>query len=180
MGRRRGLHPGAGRAGDARYVHLVLEHPGRRQRQQRQLDGRGEAARIGHAARRANPLAAELRQSVDEPFALVAEVLRQVDDAQRLGELLRGEPLAALAVGRAEEDHVDLLQVVLRAEAQPGLAVEPRVDLRECIARMARAVDEAQLDPGMVHQQAEQLAGRIAGAADDSDPYHRPLRLWTL
>ena len=80
----------------------------------------------------------------------------------------------------SDDEDLMMREVVLRAEAQPGLAVEPRVDLRERIARMARAVDEAQLDPGMVHQQAEQLAGRIAGAADDSDPYHRPLRFWTL
>ena len=49
-----------------RHVRLVLQQPRGGQRQQRQLDRRGEAAGIGHAPRRTDAVAVQFGKSVDE------------------------------------------------------------------------------------------------------------------
>ena len=142
VGRRRGFHPRAGRARDGRDVHVVLQQPRGRQRQQRQLDRRGEAPRVGDAPRLADAVALPLRKSVDESVVLVAEVLRQVNDPQPLGNLVLRKPCAALPVCRAEEDDIDLVQVVRLAEAHLRVALKPAVHLREAVAGIRRAVHE--------------------------------------
>ena len=81
---------------------------------------------------------------------------------------------------RAEEDDIDLVQVVRLAEAHLRVALEPAVHLREAVAGIRRAVDEHQLHLRVVHQQADQFAGRVSGASDDSGAYHFLLRFWTL
>ena len=183
MGRGRGLHAGAGRTGDGRDVHLVFEQPRCGQRQQRQLDRGGETARIGHAAGLPDALAVHLRESVDEPFGLVAEILREVDDPQPFGQLLFRHPRTALSVRRAEEDDVDRREVVLRAEVHRCFALQPAVDLREEVPGVGGAVYEGDLDLRVVHQQADQLPGRVSGPSDDSRADHFlffSLRFWTL
>ena len=182
MGRGRRFHPRTRRTRDGRHVHLLPQQPRAGQRQQRQLDRRGEAAGIGHAPRRTDAVAVQFGKSVDEALRLVAEILRQIDDPQPFGQGVRREELAAPAVRRAEEQHVDRPQIVFRRETQVGLAQQPAVHVAEGVARVAVAVDECDLGRRMIHQQPQQFAGRVAGAADDADPHFfaLPLRACTL
>ena len=150
------------------------------QRQQRQLDRRGEITRIGDALRRADAVAVQLRKSVDEAVALVAEVLREVDDLHAGGNVVRFEPFAALAVRRTEEQDVDRREVAGVGEAQFGVALQSAVHVGDAVARIAGAVDEGEPDLRMVYQEADQFAGGVAGASDDACAYHFSLRFWTL
>lgn len=182
MGRGRRFHPRTRRTRDGRRVHFLPQQSLTGQRQQRQLDRRGETAGIGHAPRRTDAVAVQFGKSVDEALRLVAEILRQIDDPQPFGQGVRREELAAPAVRRAEEQHVDRPQIVFRRETQVGLAQQPAVHVAEGVARVAVAVDECDLGRRMIHQQPQQFAGRVAGAADDADPHFfaLPLRACTL
>ena len=161
-------------------MHLVAQQPRGGQRQQCQLDGRGEASRVGDAPRRADAVALPLRQSVDEAFALVAEILRQVDDPHAGRNVVRREPLAALSVSRAEEQDVDRPEVEVVAETHVRVAFQPSVDLREAVARVRGAVHEDDFGLRVIDQKADEFAGGVAGASDDAGAYHFPLRFWTL
>ena len=180
MGRGRGFYACARRTRHRRHVHLVLQQPRGGQRQQRQLDRRGETARVGHALRPADAFAVQLRKPVDESARFVAEILRQVDDLHACGDRVLLHPDPALPVGRAEEQHVDGPEVVRVAEQHAGVALQSAVHLREAVARVRSAVDEGDLRLRMVHQQADQFAGGVPGASDDADPDHFLLRFWTL
>ena len=134
----------------------------------------------GDALCRADTVAVQLGEPVDEPAALVAEILRQVDDLHACGHRVRLHPFAALTVCRTEEQHVDGSQVVSVAETHFGVALQSPVYVGEAVARVARAVDED--DPGLRvgEQQADQFAGGVPGASDDAGPDHFLLRFWTL
>ena len=63
------------------------------------------------------------------------------------------------------------------------LALQPAVDLREEVPGVGRAVYEDDPDLRVVHQQADQFAGRVPGPSDDSRADHFSgfsLRFWTL
>ena len=180
VGRGRGFHPGARRSRHGRHVHLVAQQPRGGQRQQCQLDGCGEASRVGDAPRRADAVAVQLRKSVDEAVALVAEVLCEVDDLHAGGNVVRFEPFAALAVRRTEQQHVDRREVEAVAETHVRVAFQPSVDLREAVARVRGAVHEDDFGLRVIDQKADEFAGGVAGASDDAGAYHFPLRFWTL
>ena len=94
-------------AGDGRNVYLVLQQAGRGQRQQRQLNGRGKASRVGDALGRGNLLGLPFGQSIDKTVVLVAEILCQVDDLQPGGQGMFGHPDRTLPMCRAEKEYVD-------------------------------------------------------------------------
>ena len=180
MGRGRWLYARARRSGDRRHVHLVLQQPRGGQRQQRQLDRRGETPRIGHAFRPADALAVQFRKAVDESARLVAEILRQVDDLHACGDRVLLHPDPALPVRRTKEHHVGRREVVRVAEPHVGVAFQPAVHVPKAVARVRGAVDEGDLHLRMVDQQADQFAGGVPGASDNAGPDHFLLRFWTL
>ena len=161
-------------------MHFVLQQPRRGQRQQRQLDRRGETARVGHTLRAADAFAVQLRKPVDESFRLIAEILRQVDNLHACGNRVFRQPYLALPVRRAEEHDIGRPEVVRVAEPHVGVALQSSVYVREAVARVRCAVDEDNLDLRMVHQQADQFAGGVPGSSDDARTDHCLLRFWTL
>ena len=167
-----GLDARARGAGDGRHVDGVLQLAGGREGQQRELDGRGEAAGVGDLARRADLVPLPLRQAVDVAVGFVAVVLRQVHDLQGRGTGVLLPEFPALAVGGAEEEHVDGGEVPAVAETQLRVAEQAAVHLIQVIAGVARRVHEGDLHLRMVHQDAEELARRVAGAAEDANLNH--------
>ena len=142
-------------------MYFAIEFTGLCKRQQCELDRSGEAARIGHAARRTDAVAVQLGQAVDEAVVLVAEILRQVDHREPCGHGVFGHPDRALAVGRAEEEAVDRAEVPLVAEAELRIALQSAVYRRQEVARVRGALHEAELDGGVVQQQAQQLRQQL-------------------
>ena len=169
---RGGLDAGAGGAGDGRHVDRGLQQAGGGQRQERQLDGRGEAAGVGDLVGAEDPVALPLGQAVDIALGFVAVVLRQVHHLQAGGPGVLRPEFTALAVGRAEEEHVDGIEIVAVAEAQLRVPEQAAVDVVQEIAGVAGRVHEDDLHLRMVDQDAEQFACRVAGAADDADLNH--------
>ena len=110
------------------------------------------------------------KQAVDEVVvvALEAVVHREVNDLQVFGHVVALEELARVAVGGAEEEHVDLVQRELVGEGQVCLAIEAFVYVGYLVAGVARAVDEDDFRLRVVQEQADELARRVAGAAYDS------------
>ena len=174
MGRRPGLlsRPGAARNGVDRYVFSEQAHPCGGQ--QAELYARGEAAGVGHAARRGYAGAVELGQSVDEVVALggEAEVLRQVDYPYVVRHVVLLQEPAALAVAEAEEQDVDIIERHCAGEAQLRVAVKSLVHVCHGVAGVALAVGEHYLGPRMAQQEAQQLAAGVARGAEYAYPNH--------
>ena len=122
----------------------------------------------------ADGAAVQLRQAVDEVVVVRfdAVVHREVDDAQFLGDVVRVDELPRVAVGGAEEEHVDALQRQRVGECQVGLAVESLVDVGYLAPRLAVAVDEHNLRVGVVDEQTDELPRGVARSAYDSYFYH--------
>ena len=112
----------------------------------------------------------QLGKAVDEVVvvALEAVVHREVDDFQVFGYVVALQELARVAMGGAEEEHVDIVQRELVGEGQVGFAVETFVHVGYLVAGVARAVDEDDFRLRMVQQQADEFACRVAGSADNS------------
>ena len=172
VGCSRWLHTRTCRACDGCDVHLVAEQLGRGKRQQRQLNGCSKATWVGNASSLANLLALHLCQSVDKTIVLVAEVLRQVDNLQVGRHLVLLHKLGTRTVSRAEKQHVDGLQVVLRRKAKVALAIEPSVHLAHKVARVACRVNECNLHLRMVDEQTNQLACGVTRTAYDTNLNH--------
>ena len=165
-----------------------VEKAGARERHERELDGRREAAGRRDVLRLLDRIAIQLRQPVDERLVrevlgarvvrvvvlLVeggvaeAEVAREVDDARaRRHELghLRGAHL----VRETEEDDVhpggglggrDAL------ELQLGEPLEVRMRRRERLTDEVDGRDPRELDVGMEKQAPDELSAAVATAAD--------------
>ena len=136
------------------------------------LDACARAARDGvhHVLGRAGGATVQLGKAVDEVVvvALEAVVHREVDDFQVFGHVVALQELARVAMGGAEEEHVDVVQRELVGEGQVGFAVETFVHVGYLVAGVARAVDEDDFRLRMVQQQADEFACRVAGSADNS------------
>ena len=165
------------------------EEPGARERQERELDGRREAAGRRDVLRLLDRLAIELGQPVDERavgellgagmigvvVVLVergvaqAEVAREIDDARarrhQLGHLRR-----AHLVRQPEEDDVhprgglggrDAL------ELEVGEPLEVRMGRRERLADEVDRRDAHELDVGVEEEAPDELSAAVAAAADD-------------
>ena len=171
---RAGLHACSGRAGDGIDRDVTGEHQVLGQGEQAELDAGGEAARIGHVAALADGAPVEFRQAVDEVMVigLDAVVHREVDDAQLLGHVVAFHEFARVAVCRAEEEAVDVVQAQFVGKGQVGFAIQTFMHLGNLVPGVAVAVYEHDFRIGMVDEQADKFAGRIAGSADDSYFYH--------
>ena len=178
--RGRGLDAGAGGAGDGLHVHVAPEEAGLRQRQERQLDGRREAARIGHFLRAQDPVPVQLRESIDIAVGFVAEVLGQVHDLEpcRAGMFLPEG--AALAMGGTQEKDINPFQVDDVGKDEVGVAHEAGVVFRHGLPRLALGMDPGDFGRRMVHQQPDQFAGGIAGAPDDTRADHASSPGWWM
>ena len=157
-------------ARDGVHHDVVVQHQVLGQGKQAQLDAGGEAAGIGHVLGRAGGATVQLGKAVDEVVvvALEAVVHREVDDFQVFGHVVALQELARVAMGGAEEEHVDVVQRELVGEGQVGFAVETFVHVGYLVAGVARAVDEDDFRLRMVQQQADEFACRVAGSADNS------------
>ena len=155
---------------DGVHHDVVVQHQVLGQGEKAQLDAGGKAAGVGHVLGRAGGAAVQLGQAVDEVVivALEAVVHREVDDLQVFGYVVALEELARVAVGGAEEEHIDLVQRELVGEGQVCLAIEAFVYVGYLVAGVARAVDEDDFRLRVVQEQADELARRVAGAAYDS------------
>ena len=112
MGRRAGFDACAGRAGEGRDVDVAAdgEQSCRGKRQQRQLYGRCEAAGISDRGGAGYPVAVDFGKAVDIAIAFVAEVLGEVDDLESRRSPVVLPELAAVAMGAAEKQNVDLVE----------------------------------------------------------------------
>ena len=161
-----------GGAGDGLDVDVAREETGLGQRQEGQLDGGRETAGVGHFPRLGDPVAVQLRKSIDIAVGLVPEILGQVDDLEsfRTGMLLPES--AALAMGRAQEQDVDALQVDPVRKHERRVAHKTGMMLRHGFAGLALRMDPGDLRLRVVHQDADQFAGGVSGASDDARPDH--------
>ena len=180
MGRGRRFYACARRTRHCRHVHFVLQQSRGSQRQQSQLNRRGETSRIGHAPGTADAFAVQFRKAVDKSARRVAEVLCQVDDFQPGRDVVLLHPDLALSVGRAEEQHVDRPEVVRIAEPHVGVALQSAVYVRKAVASIRRTVYKGYFGLRVVDQQPDQFAGGVPGASDDTGADHFLLRFWTL
>lgn len=105
-------------------------------------------------------------------FALDAIVHREIDDAQRLGQGVRLHELAGVAVSRAEEETVNLVQRELVGKHEVGLAEEPAVDIGYAVARVTGAVYKNNLYIGVIDEQPQQLTCGVSRPTYDSYFYH--------
>jgi len=87
------------------------------------------------------------------------------------------EEALALAVSEAKEEHIDIAKRHLAGKAQVCVAIESLVHVGNAVAGIALAVDEDDLCIRMVDEQADELAGCIAGSAKYSYSYHELLFL---
>ena len=168
MGGGAGLDAGAGGTGDGLQVNLTLEEAGLRQRQKRQLDGGRKASRVGHLRRSGDAVALELRKPIDIAVGLVPEILGQVHDLEPFRARMLLPERAALPVRGTKEKDVDTVQVHDVREYEVRIADEAGMVLRHGLAHLALRMDPGNLRRRMVHQQADQFTGRIAGASDDA------------
>ena len=157
-------------ARDGVHHDVVVQHQVFGQGKQAQLDAGSEAAGVGYVLGRAGGATVQLGKAVDEVVvvALEAVVHREVDDFQVFGHVVALQELARVAMGGAEEEHVDVVQRELVGEGQVGFAVETFVHVGYLVAGVARAVDEDDFRLRMVQQQADEFACRVAGSADNS------------
>ena len=196
MGGGTGLHAGSRASRDGVDADGGSDEPHLGGRQQSELNARGKATGVGYMAGSADALAVDLGQTIDEVVHsrrrlgggdLVsgksggwrkAEVLCQVDDLHLGGYVvLRQEPLA-LAVAKAEEEHVDIVEGHLAREAKVSIAVESLMHVGDEVSGIALAVDEDELCLGMVDEQADEFSCRIAGTAKYSYSYHVTIRVY--
>ena len=114
---------------------VVDEESGFCQWEETELNAGGEAARVGQMEARGNVSPVYLGQTVDVVVVtLDAEVLRKVNylDIGRYGVFL--EECFALAMAKAEEDDIDLVEGHLRGELQFGVTHEAFVDIVHFVA----------------------------------------------
>ncbi len=181
--------PAAARPGDADDLHRAREHPGRRERQERELDRGREAAGRRDVLRAADALAMELGQPVDEELAgehvrvgmrrpVVLRVGRRVSDAEVAGEIddarSRGHDLGHLrgahAVRQPEEDDIHPARGLAcgqALEAQIGPSFEVRVDRRDRLPHEVDGHGAHQIDLRVHEQMAHELCAAVARGADD-------------
>ena len=173
-----GLDAGAGGTGDRLHMDIAPEKTGLRQRQERQLDGGREAARIGHLLRPGDPVPVQFRKTVHIAVGFVPEILGQVHDleSRRAGMLLPEG--AALSMGRTQEEDVDPFQVDDVGEGEVRVAHEAGVVFRHGLSRLAFRMDPGNFGRRMVHQQPDQFAGGVAGSPDDTRADHASSPGW--
>ena len=157
---------------DASGVHLALQQTLSRQREKTDLDGRGETTRVRQLSGLLDALTVHLRQAIDESVALVAVILREVDDLHVGRHHMRLQELPAIPMTRADEQGVHLIQRELVGEGHLRLAEKTLMDVIEFITRITATVNEDHLHLRMVQNDAKQLACRIAGTAYNSYFYH--------
>ena len=173
MGRGTGFDAGSRRARHSRYADFAVQQTGGSQRQKRQLDGRGEATRIGNEVGPGDAAALPLGQAVHIALALVPEILGQIDDLQSgRTRMLRPES-AAFPMTGAEEYHIGRRQIRFFTENQVCFPEQAGMHGPYRIPGVTGTLGKDDLHLRMVDQQANQFTGRIAGRTDDSDPDHR-------
>ena len=173
MGRSAGLLPCPRAAGDAVYVDVAADDACLQRGQHGELDAGSEAARVGEVEAALYHGAVRLRQTIYEVVPIGnAEVLRQVDDPDACWYLMLLQELPALAVTKAEEDYIHLVEGHLRGEAEVGLAEQALVHLADGIAGIRLAVGKDDLRLRMPQQDPDQLAASIAGGSKYSYSYH--------
>ena len=164
VGRRHGLLACTGRAGDGVHCNVVGEESGLCQGQQTELYASGEAAGVGQVLALADLLLVYLRKAIHVVVCggRNAEVLRQIDNLYMGGDGMLLEELLALAMAKAEEYHVYLVEGHGVGEAEVGVAQQTLMHIGHEVARVALAVGKDDLCLGVVDQQADELAARVA------------------
>jgi hypothetical protein len=156
------------------HTHVIIDQPIFGQWQQSHLNASGKAARIGYVLCCAYPVTIDFRQSIDVIVARLsqAEVLSQVNylDIGRNGVFAK--KLAALAVSKAKEYHIHLVEWQLVGKGQVRLAIQTFVHVCYLVTGIAAAVDKLDFGLGVIEQQANQLSSRITCATYYSYSYH--------
>lgn len=161
-----GLHTGTGASGHGGDAYLAVgEQSGSRQREQRELQGGGEATGIGHGVGPGYEVAVHLGQTVDVALAAVAVILGEIYYLQSGRTCMTLPEFPALAMGRAEEEDVDILKGMGVGESEPGVAEQVGMYGRHRLPGMAGGVHEGYLYTGMVYEKAQEFAGCITGAS---------------
>ena len=135
-------------------MYLVVEQQVLGQRQERQLNGRGKTAGVGHPFGANDIFPVQLGQPVYEvvPRSVEPVVGRQVDDAQLFGKGMTLHEFAGVTVCRTEEKQVDFVERHLVGKPQVGLAEQSRVDIGYFVACVALAMDKHDFHVGVVDQ----------------------------
>ena len=174
MCRGTGLHAGTRGTRDGIHADVAVQQPVSSQRQQAQLDSRGEATWVGDVLGLSYLSLVDFRQTID--IIMVGrgkpEVLCQVDDTYILRHGVFLEELCTLAVAHTQEQHIDALQRHAVGELHVGLAKEAFVNICEKCLGIAGAVYESNLSFGVVQQQTDELTRRVACTTYDSYFYH--------
>ena len=133
------LHARAGAAGDGVHQDVAVQHQVFGKRKQAQLDAGGEATGICHVFRLAGGAAVQFRQTVDEIVVGRSDAVihGEVNDSQLFGHVVALQELLRVAVGGAEEEHVNLVQGKLVGEYQIRFAVQSFVYVGNLVAGIA-------------------------------------------
>ena len=133
--------------------HVLGEQSHLGSRQQGHLNGCGKTSGVGHVLRLDNLGLVDFRQSVDVVVvALNAEVLREVDNLDAVGDGVLLQERFALAVTETEEDNVYLIEWHLVGKTQISVTNQSFVHVADQIAGIALRVGEDNLCLGVVQQ----------------------------
>ena len=123
------LYARACRARNCCNMHLALQQSISCKRQKSKLNSCCKATRIGKAEGLRNTVAVNLWQSIDIAVALIAVVLRKVNNLQRCRLRILLPELTAMAVRRTEEKQVYSRQIVLIRKAELCLTDKSSVNI---------------------------------------------------
>ena len=155
---------------DAVHVDIAADDACLQSRQHCQLDAGGKTARICQMLTVGYEVLMRLGQTVDIVMVtLDAEVLGEVDDLHVLRNGVFLQEGLALAVTKAEEHHINLVERHLIGKAQLGLSEQTLVDVRNQIASIALAIGKDNLCLRVVDQQTDKFTTRIACSTKDSN-----------
>mgnify|MGYP004563885041 CR=1 FL=1 len=159
-----------GRPGDGVDTHVGGEQSHPCGGQQSQLDAGGKAPRVSHMLGLGYLLAVNLGQSVHKIVSgsCNTEVLCQVYYLDAVRDMVLLQEGFALAMAETEEHHVDLLEGHSVGKPHHGVAIQALVYIGEQVAGIAGTVHEYYLGLGMVEQQADEFAGRVASPSQYS------------
>ena len=158
-----GLLTSTGRACNGVDGDIVLQQVLMSGGQQTELNGSGEATGIGYMLGPCYLGLVNLGQTIDIVVtALDTEVLRQVNDFDMLRNGVLLQESLTLAVTKAEEHYIYLLEGHLVGKCQVGFADKSFVDIRHQVSCVTFRVGKHNLCLRMVQQQTEKFSARVS------------------
>lgn len=98
-------------------------------------------------------------------LALKAEVLCKVDNLDVIRNLMLLQESLALAMSKAEEHNIHIIERHIRSEAQVGLAIKTLVHIGNKVAGITLTIDKRNLGFRVIEKYADKFASCVTGSA---------------